>query len=255
MIAPATTPFRPHELSRQNLPAPFVPSPARGRPLREIETWIFDLDNTLYPARCNLFAEAEQRMAHFIVHELHLALTVEEAHALRRRFYLDHGTTLRGLMLEHGIEPKRFLDYVHEIDLTPVPPDPDLAAAIAALPGRKFVFTNGTVEYAERVLARIGLTGQFLSIHDIAACNYLPKPDPSGYRLLVERHGIEPSRALMVEDMARNLPPAAAMGMTTAWVRGSSELAREGAESPHIHHIVEDLPRFLARALERPGHG
>jgi putative hydrolase of the HAD superfamily len=217
-----------------------------GRPLQEIETWIFDLDNTLYPAHCNLFAEAETRMARFIMSELDLDR--EAAHEMRRRFFLDHGTTLRGLMIEHGIEPKRFLDYVHEIDLSPVLADPALAAAIAALPGRKFVFTNGTVEYAERILARIGLTGHFVEIHDVIACDYLPKPHPSGYRRLVERHGIDPEMALMVEDMARNLPPAAAMGMTTAWVKTPKEWAREGAEPHHIHHVVDDLTTWLATA-------
>ena len=229
--------------------------PPRGRPLTEIETWIFDLDNTLYPARCNLFAEAEARMADFIVHELGLTLTHVAAHALRRRFFLDHGTTLRGLMLEHGIEPKRFLDYVHEIDLSPVPPDPALVAAIAALPGRKLVFTNGTEAYAERVIARIGLTGHFLAIHDIIACDYRPKPDPSGYAALVTRHGINPLSALMVEDMARNLPPAAALGMTTAWVSTPSEAARLGADSADIHHVVDDLVPWLAAATRTPGRG
>ena len=217
-----------------------------GRPLQEIETWIFDLDNTLYPSHCNLFAEAEARMARFIMSELDLDHAA--AHALRRRFFLDHGTTLRGLMIEHGIEPKRFLDYVHEIDLSPVLAGPALVAAIAALPGRKFVFTNGTVDYAERILARIGLTGHFVEIHDVIACDYLPKPHPSGYRRLVERHGIDPETALMVEDMARNLPPAAAMGMTTAWVKTPKDWAREGAEPHHIHHVVDDLTTWLAMA-------
>jgi putative hydrolase of the HAD superfamily len=231
-----------------------TPDPAgRGRPLVEIETWIFDLDNTLYPASCNLFAEAEARMAAFIVAELKLEL--EAAHALRRRFFFDHGTTLRGLMLEHGIAPERFLDYVHDIDLSPVPPDPELALAIAALPGRKFVFTNATGHYARRVLARIGLTEHFAAVHDILACDYLPKPDPSGYRALLERHGIDPDRALMVEDMARNLLPAAALGMTTAWVATGIERAAEGADGDHVHHIVDALAPWLAAALRRTSSG
>jgi len=222
-----------------------------GRPLQEIETWIFDLDNTLYPARCNLFAEAELRMARFIMAELNL--DHDAAQSLRRRFFLDHGTTLRGLMIEHRIEPKRFLDYVHEIDLSPVLADPALVAAITALPGRKFVFTNGTVDYAERILARIGLTGHFVEIHDVIACDYLPKPHPSGYRRLVERHRINPETALMVEDMARNLPPAAAMGMTTAWVKTPKDWAREGAEPHDIHHVVDELAAWLERVVLTTG--
>ena len=225
----------------------------RGRPLAEVETWIFDLDNTLYPASCNLFAEAEARMAAFIVDELKLDL--EAAHALRRRFFFDHGTTLRGLMLEHGIAPERFLDYVHDIDLSPVPADPALAQAIAGLPGRKFVFTNATEHYARRVLARIGITGHFAAVHDILACDYLPKPDPSGYRALLERHRIDPESALMVEDMARNLVPAAALGMTTAWVVTDNERAAEGSAGDHVHHIVEALAPWLAAALGETSSG
>jgi putative hydrolase of the HAD superfamily len=228
-----------------------APRPNRGRPLDEIETWIFDLDNTLYPSSCNLFAEAEARMAIFIVEELKIELDIEAAHALRRRFFLDHGTTLRGLMLEHGIEPRRFLDYVHDIDLSPVQADPVLDAALAALPGRKFVFTNGTDDYARRILARLGIEPHFTAVHDIAACNYYPKPDPSGYRVMIERHGIDPRRALMVEDMARNLPPAAAMGMTTAWVRTASDWAHQGAEPEHIHHVIDELGPWLTAAVAR----
>jgi len=220
--------------------------PNRGRPLHEIETWIFDLDNTLYPSSCNLFAEAEARMATFIVEELRIELDIEAAHALRRRFFLDHGTTLRGLMLEHGIEPRRFLDYVHDIDLSPVGPDPALAAAIAALPGRKFVFTNGTDDYARRILARIGIAEHFADIHDITACEYRPKPDPSGYQVMIERHGIDPRSALMVEDMARNLPPAAALGMTTIWLRGGPHDELDAHHAPAIHHTIDDLTEFLA---------
>jgi putative hydrolase of the HAD superfamily len=174
---------------------------------------------------------------------------------LRRRFFLDHGTTLRGLMLEHGIAPRRFLDYVHDIDLSPVEADPVLDAALAALPGRKFVFTNGTDDYARRILRRLGIDRHFTDIHDITACSYYPKPDPSGYRVMIERHGIDPATALMVEDMARNLPPAAAMGMTTAWVRTQSDWARQGCEPEHIHHVVDELGPWLAAAARPPGAG
>ena len=134
------------------------------------------------------------------------------------------------------------------IDLTPVPPDPALVAAIAALPGRKLIFTNGTEHYAARVIARIGLTGHFLAIHDVIACDYLPKPDPSGYGVLIRRHGIDPALALMVEDMARNLAPAAALGMTTAWIRTDRDGARHGADGGYIHHVIDDLAPWLAGA-------
>jgi putative hydrolase of the HAD superfamily len=216
--------------------------PTRRR-LGEIETWVFDLDNTLYPATSTVYPEVEERMNRFIMAELKLELAA--AIALRKRFFEAHGTTLRGLMNDYGLPPRPFLDFVHELDLSGLARDEALGAAIAALPGRKVIFTNATVRHAERVLAALGLDGHFCGIHDIEACAFVPKPDPSGYRELLRRHGIDAPRAAMVEDMAKNLVPAAALGMTTIWVKGGphSDAADEAAE--HIHHVVEDLAEFL----------
>jgi len=219
-----------------------------GRPLDEIETWIFDLDNTLYPASCRLFAEIEQRMANFIMAELRLDHAA--AHALRRHFYTRHGTTLRGLMLEHGLAPTRFLDFVHEIDLAAVQPDPALDQALARLPGRKLIFTNSTRRHAERVLARLALGHHFSAIHDIIACDYRPKPEPAIYAELVERHAIDPRSAVMVEDMAKNLPPAAALGMTTVWITGGPH-AEDDGHGAYIHHRTDALAAFLAAVPAR----
>jgi putative hydrolase of the HAD superfamily len=223
-----------------------APAGRGGRPLTEIETWIFDLDNTLYPLACNLFGQVEERMAAFIMAALDV--NYDEAHRVRRDFFMRHGTTLRGLMVDHGIEPDRFLDYVHEIDLSGIPADPALVAAINRLPGRKLVFTNSTVRHAERVMERIGLTGQIEAVHDIAACAYLPKPHPDAYKSLTKRCGFVPEAALFVEDMARNLAPAAALGMTTAWVRNSLDWARAGSEEPYVHYVIDDLAAWLDRA-------
>ena len=220
-----------------------------GCPLDRIETWVFDLDNTLYPASCRLFAEIEQRMAAFIMAEL--KLDHDGAHALRRHFYTRHGTTLRGLMNEYGMEPTRFLNHVHEIDLSAVIADATLDTALARLSGRKLVFTNSTVRHAERVLARLGLAHHFAVIHDIVACDYRPKPDPAVYAEFVRRHAIDPKRAAMVEDMAKNLPPAAALGMTTIWVKGGPH-AEDDGHGPSIHHAIDALAPFLATI---PGRG
>jgi putative hydrolase of the HAD superfamily len=219
-----------------------------GRRLEQIETWVFDLDNTLYPASCRLFAEIEQRMAGFIMAELNL--DQDSAHALRRHFYTRHGTTLRGLMNEHGMEPTRFLDHVHDIDLSSVTADRALDAALAKLPGRKLVFTNSTVRHAERVLARLGLGHHFEIIHDIVACAYRPKPDPAVYADFVRHHAIDPHRAAMVEDMAKNLPPAAALGMTTIWVKGGPHPEDDGHRAV-IDHEIEALAPFLAEVAAR----
>jgi putative hydrolase of the HAD superfamily len=228
--------------------APSSPSRKPACRLEQIETWVFDLDNTLYPASCRLFAEIEQRMAGFIMAEL--KLDQDSAHALRRHFYTRHGTTLRGLMNEHGMEPTRFLDHVHDIDLSSVTADAALDAALAKLPGRKLVFTNSTVRHAERVLARLGLGRHFDIIHDIVACDYRPKPDPAVYADFVRRHAIDPHRAAMVEDMAKNLPPAAALGMTTIWVKGGPHAEDDGHRAM-IDHEIEALAPFLAEVAAR----
>src|SRR5260370_5109135 len=151
--------------------------PARGRPLHEIETWIFDLDNTLYPHSCNLFAEVEARMAAFMCAEL--GIDTAAAHALRRRYFMTYGTTLRGLMNENGIDPRRFLDYAHEIYVTPGQPAPELKAPLAALEGRKLIFTNAESRHAERVLERLGIADAFEADFAIPPARYLPKPDHS----------------------------------------------------------------------------
>jgi putative hydrolase of the HAD superfamily len=219
---------------------------AAGRGFHDIETWVFDLDNTLYPATSTVYPEVEERMNRFIMTELKLDLA--DAIALRKRFFEAHGTTLRGLMNDYGMPPRPFLDFVHELDLSGLARDEALGAAIGALPGRKVIFTNATERHAERVLAALGLGQHFCGIHDIEACAFVPKPDPSGYRELLRRHGIDAPRAAMIEDMAKNLVPAAALGMTTIWVKGGPHGEASDEAAPHIHHVADDLAAFLRAA-------
>ena len=222
---------------------------ARAADFAGIDTWVFDLDNTLYPASCNLFDQIHRRMGEFISGLLDVDL--DEAKRLQKIYFREHGTTLRGLMNVHRIDPAAFLDHVHQIDLSPVPADAALVAALAALPGRKLVFTNGTVRHAENILGHLGIADHFADIFDIAACNYMPKPDPAGYAELVRRFAIAPRRAVMIEDMAKNLAPAAALGMTTVWLRGTIDWAREGAEADYVHYVAEALTPFLAGVVAR----
>ena len=224
---------------------------AKGRPLVEIETWIFDLDNTLYPASCRLFDQIHVRMTQFIADRL--GISAETALTIQRTYFREHGTTLRGLMTVNRIDPEDFLAFVHEIDLTCVPPDPALVETLGKLPGRKIVHTNGSERHAERLLDHLGIAGSFCGIVDIAAAGYEPKPGLAGYHELLRRHEVSPATALMVEDMARNLIPAAALGMTTAWVCNPADWAAEGSAGDHIHHIVDDLGAFLSTAAA-PSH-
>lgn len=216
-----------------------------------ITTWVFDLDNTLYPASCSLFPQIDLRMRQFIADRL--GLTLDDAFRLQKRYYREFGTTLRGLMLVHGIEPAVFLDYVHEIDCSVLLPDPRLDAVLARLEGRKLVFTNGSERHAVNVLERLGLARHFEAIFDIRAADYVPKPDPATYQRMVERHRLEARSAAMFEDIHRNLVPAAAIGMTTVWVRDEVHCfgPNDGYDdTSHVHHVTEDLAGWLAAAVD-----
>jgi putative hydrolase of the HAD superfamily len=167
---------------------------------------------------------------------------------LRRTYFREHGTTLRGLMVVDRIDPHEFLAFVHDIDLAGVPPDPALVAALGRLQGRKIVHTNGSTRHAERLLDHLGLADAFCGIVDIVAADFDPKPALAGYRLLLRRYGVAAPTALMIEDIARNLAPAAELGMTTAWLRGDADWAAEAADADYIHHVIDDLAGFLAAA-------
>jgi putative hydrolase of the HAD superfamily len=221
-------------------------SVTNGISLAEIETWIFDLDNTLYPASCRLFDQIHARMQRFIAERM--GLSPEAALAVQKRYFHTYGTTMRGLMTVDRIDPYEFLAYVHDVDLSCVPRNPALGAALAALPGRKIVHTNGSAAHAERLLAHLDIAHAFSGIVDIAAAGFEPKPALAGYHELLRRHAVVPRKALMVEDIARNLVPAAALGMVTAWLRGTVDWAASGAEGGHIDYVVDDLGAFLAAA-------
>lgn len=220
--------------------------PRPGPTLDHVETWIFDLDNTLYPASCNLFAQVDRRMGEFIARLLDLDHAA--ARTIQKRYFRDYGTTLNGLMQVHGIAPGEFLSYVHDIDLSVVPENPDLAASLDRLDGRKMIYTNGSVAHAERVMARLGIADRFEAVVDIVASDYRPKPDPRPYEAMIARLGFDPRRAAMVEDMHVNLAPAHALGMSTVWVTDSPGASGQPPEAPgeHVHHIIPDVADWLA---------
>lgn len=211
--------------------------------LRDAETWVFDLDNTLYPATDNLFVQIGFRIRDYIAHILDM--DSETAYKLQKQYFHTYGTSLRGMMLEHGMDPKPFLEFVHDVDLSEVAPNPELNQALAGLAGRKIVFTNADTGHAERILARLGIASHFEAIFDIADAAYIPKPQPEPYDQLVERHGLVPGTAVMVDDIARNLAPAAARGITTVWLRNETEWGRSGAEGGYVHHCADDLTAWL----------
>ena len=213
---------------------------------RHIETWVFDLDAHLYPPSTPLFPQIERRMTDWIV--ARLGVTEAEADRLRRLWWHDHGTTLAGLMLHHAIDPDPFLADVHAVDLSVLAPDPDLRAALAALPGRRVIFTNGTADYARAVLDARGLGGLWDAVHGIEHAGYVPKPQRAAYEAVFARDGLDPTRGAMFEDMARNLAVPAALGLATVHVAPARD---PGA---HVQHHAPDLAGFL-RGILAPGSG
>jgi len=212
-----------------------------------IRDWIFDLDNCLYPASSGLFALIDERMGAYI--QRLLDCDPVEAKRVQKAHFHAHGTTLAGLMKDHDIDPHDFLEDVHDIALDRVQCDERLARLLPRLPGRRFVFTNGDAPYARRVLEKIGVQGHFDDLHDIHASGYRPKPDPYGYALLCERFGIDPAHALLADDMAQNLAPAKALGMTTVWVDNGSERGDHGHDESAIDHRIANVGDWLESIL------
>ena len=219
-----------------------------------VDAWVFDLDNTLYPRSANLFTQVDQRIRDYVGRLLKLG--PEEAQRVQKDYYQRYGTTLRGLMEEHGIKPDDFLEYVHDIDHSPVKADPRLAAAIEKLPGRKFILTNGSRAHAEKVAERLGVTRQFESIFDIVSSELLPKPNRETYDRFLTATGVEPKRAAMFEDLARNLIVPRALGMTTVLIVPTGvrtvvteDWELEGRDAPHVDFVADDLSAFLEDVL------
>ena len=206
-----------------------------------VRTWVFDLDNTLYPPRMRLFDQIEVRMTNWVM----ARLGVERDHAdhLRAHYWALYGTTLAGLMHEHDIEPMDYLADVHDIDFSVLEADPQLAGRIAALPGRRIVYTNGDAPYARKVLTARGLNGLFDAVYGVEHAGFRPKPERAAFETVFAIDGLDPARAAMFEDDARNLAAPHDMGMRTVHIAPQAEPA------PHIHHHAEDLSEFLGRLI------
>ena len=214
------------------------------------EAWIFDLDNTLYPRSTNLFLQVDQRIRVYVARLLNVSET--DAEEIQKTFYREHGTTLRGLMLKHSVDPDDFLAFVHDIDHSVVKADPALGEALMRLPGRKYIFTNGSRSHAEKVAARLGFPEHFADIFDIIAANLVPKPERQTYDRFVKRFGVAPERATMFEDLTRNLIVPKSIGMKTVLVvpPGTREVFHgeweyEGRDDDHVDFVTDDLARFV----------
>ena len=222
------------------------------RPFAHIDTWVFDLDNTLYPHHVNLWQQVDERIRNYIAD--FLKISHDEAFRKQKDYYKRYGTSMRGMMTEHGMKPDDFLDYVHRIDHSPLEPNPAMGVAIARLPGRKLILTNGSTEHVDKVLQRLGLATHFDAVFDIIAAELEPKPAPQTYDKFLRVHGVDPLKSAMFEDLARNLEVPHRLGMTTVLVvpDGTQEVVREdweleGRGAAHVDHVTDDLTGFLEK--------
>lgn len=221
------------------------------RTFAHIDTWVFDLDNTLYPHHVNLWQQVDVRIRDFVAQ--YLKVSKDEAFRIQKDYYRRYGTTMRGMMTEHGLNADDFLAYVHEIDHSPLEPNPAMGAAIEKLPGRKLILTNGSRAHAGKVLERLGIGHHFEDVFDIIAAELEPKPAHRTYQRFLKMHGVDPAKAAMFEDLARNLVVPHDLGMTTTLVvpDGAKNVVREdweleGRDAAYVDHITDDLTGFLA---------
>ena len=222
----------------------------------QIRDWVFDLDNTLYPHQADLFAQIDRNMTTYVADLL--GLDYDEARALQKQYYFDHGTTLAGLMQHHGVDPHHFLEAAHAIDYAPVLADAELADAIKALPGRKFIFTNGTVKHAQAAARALGVLDHFEDIFDIVAADFVPKPANATYDKFASLHRVDTRNAVMFEDLPRNLKVPKTLGMRTVLLvpRNLDDVLMErwetfSEEDDHIDYVTDDLTGFLSALSAR----
>ncbi|WP_309645740.1 pyrimidine 5'-nucleotidase [Phenylobacterium sp.] len=210
--------------------------------LTHIDTWLFDLDNTLYPEESGFMGSVEGRMTDFVAKVS--GLPRDQAYALQKKYLAEHGLTLKGLMLNHGVDPADFHALFHDLSLEVLAQDPKLLIALAKLPGRRFIFTNADDKHAERVMAHLGLADLFDDVFHIHSFGFAPKPDPLGFHRMIEGHGMDPMATAFFEDSERNLKPAADLGMTTVLVGPRAS----ASNADFVHHRTAKLTPFLSEA-------
>jgi putative hydrolase of the HAD superfamily len=233
-------------------PTPHLSTPD-SRGFGHVETWIFDLDNTLYPHEARVWPQVDERITLYIMNLF--GLDGLSARSLQKYFYHRYGTTLRALIDGYGVDPYDFLDFAHDIDHTAIEVNPALGAAIERLPGRKLILTNGSRRHAENVAGKLGILDHFEDVFDIAASDFVPKPDRRAYARFLEKHVVDPASAAMFEDIAKNLVVPHDLGMTTTLVIPTTidpfreTFEQEAVTAPHIDHITNDLAAFLRERI------
>ena len=223
------------------------------KPFEEIETWVFDLDNTLYPADCDLFSQVDIKITQYV--SALLDMQFDDARKLQKKYLLEHGTTLNGLMHNHKVDPNHFLDSVHDINFAPVKRDETLKRALTNLPGRKVIFTNADVPYSQKILEKIGIIDHFEGIFDIIAADMKPKPEAETYTRFFKQFDIDPTKSVMFEDMVRNLIPAKRAGMGTVWINTGSPWGEADYDPAAVNVETAMLTPWLDAFVNQTANG
>ena len=214
---------------------------------KKINTWIFDLDNTLYSADSGIFQQVHDLMGKFV--SSHLDIDIEEAKIIQKNYYKQHGTTLRGMMDNHGVDPDHFLAEVHNLDYSIVGPNHKLNEELKKIQGRKIIYTNANMQHTLNVLERIELSNFFDEIFDIKMANYVPKPAIKPYKQIIEKFDLNPSSSAMFDDIAKNLVPAKKVGFTSVWIDAGYENFSDDIKSSkkYLDYTTTDLHLFLEK--------
>ena len=211
--------------------------------LLDIKYWIFDLDNTLYSGQTKVFSEVDKKMSAFISKKMDVDLV--KAKEIQKKYFYEYGTTLSGLMKQDSIDPHEFLEFVHDIDISWLPKDLKLKDELIKIKGKKYIFTNGSHAHVKNVTKQLGIDGLFDGAFDIVDANFVPKPHIDPYKKIIDKFKIEPTKSILIEDIAHNLEQAKNLGMKTCWLENEEAFAKKDADKPYIDYKIKNLPSFL----------
>ena len=213
------------------------------RNLLDIKYWIFDLDNTLYSGQTKVFSEVDKKMSAFISKKMKVDLI--KAKEIQKKYFYEYGTTLSGLMKQDGIDPHAFLDFVHDIDITWLPKDLKLREELTKIKEKKYIFTNGSHAHVKNVTKQLGIDDLFDGAFDIVDADFVPKPHIDPYRKIIKKFNLEPTKSILIEDIAHNLEQAKNLGMKTCWLENEEAFAKKDSDKPYIDYKIKSLPSFL----------
>ena len=213
--------------------------------LLNIKYWIFDLDNTLYSGQTKVFSEVDKKMSAFISKKMGVDLI--KAKEIQKKYFYEYGTTLSGLMKQDGIDPHDFLEFVHDIDISWLPKDLKLRKELIKIKEKKYIFTNGSHAHVENIIKQLGIDGLFDGAFDIVDANFVPKPHADPYKKIIKKFDIDPTKSILIEDIAHNLEQAKKLGMKTCWLENEEAFAKKDADKPYIDYKIKNLPSFLQK--------